>query len=212
MKYAWRMLLLANVVLLVPGLSAQTAQEVLDRVKKKYDAIADAEMKFSQHVKFEVSKVEQRLSGTLAIKKDRKYRIEVDGRTIVTDGVTVWSHSPQTGQVLIDSYKEDDRILSPEKILAAAPRDYFSSLAGKERIGKTDTRVVKLVPKDQESMVQSMKVWVDEATWLIKKAEVVDVNGKQTIYTVNDIKINTGIPDALFTYQIPDGVEAVDLR
>jgi outer membrane lipoprotein-sorting protein len=42
--------------------------------------------------------------------------------------------------------------------------------------------------------------------------ELTDVAGNQTTYTVSDIKVNPGIPDSQFTYQIPDGVEAVDLR
>lgn len=190
----------------------QSAQDVLERVKKKYDAVADAEMKFSQHVKYEVSNVEQSVTGTLVIKKDRKYRIEMEGRTIVTDGTTVWSYSPHTGQVLIDTYKEDERILSPQKVLGAAPKDYYASMVGSEKAGKATVHVLKLVPKDHDSMIRTMNVWVDDSSWLITKVELADVNGKQTTYTVSNVKINSGIPDSRFTYQIPDGAETVDLR
>ena len=57
-----------------------------------------------------------------------------------------------------------------------------------------------------------MKLWVDNSTWLIKKAEILDVNGKQTEYVVTDIKTNVGLEDSRFTFQVPEGVEIVDLR
>jgi chaperone LolA len=192
--------------------TAETAQEVLERVKKRYDAINDAELKFTQHTRYEVSKLEQRSTGTLFMKKKNKYRVEFEDRIVVTDGATVWSYNPVQKQVLIDKFKIDPNVVTPEKLLTAAPQDYYASLAGTEKIGTVQTRVLKLVPKDDNSAVRMMRLWVDEATWLIKKVELVDVGGKQTTYVVNDIKVNTGIPDSRFTYQIPDGVEAVDLR
>jgi chaperone LolA len=191
---------------------AENAQAVLEKVKKKYDSIVDAELKFSQHVKFEMSKTEQNVSGTLFIKKENKYRVELEGATIVTDGKTVWSHTKSSQQVLINNFTMDENAMTPEKILGAAPKDYNASLVGEEKIGKTNTQVLKLAPKDEASMIETMKLWVDEATWLIKKVEILDVGGKQTVYVVNDVKINTGIPDSRFTYQIPNGVETVDLR
>ncbi len=194
------------------GARAESAQEVLERVKKRYDAINDAEVKFTQHTTYEVSKLEQRISGTLFIKKKNKYRVEFPDRIVVTDGATVWSYSPAQKQVLIDNFKIDPNVVTPEKVLAAAPQDYYASLAGTEKVGSVQTRVLKLVPKDDNASIRMMRLWVDEATWLIKKVDLTDIGGNQTIYTVSDIKVNIGIPDSRFTYQIPDGVEAVDLR
>ncbi len=206
---------LLMLVLIIPFSNicvAENAQEMLEKVKKKYDSIKDAELKFSQQVKFELSKREQNVRGTLLIKKQNKYRVETEGHLIVTDGSTVWSYSQQNKQVLIDKFKLDEGALTPEKILSTGPKDYYASVLGTEKVGKTETQMLKLVPKDDDSMVQTMTLWVDESTWLIMKVEIVDVNGKQTVYTVNTIKVNIGIPDSRFTYQIPSGVEAVDLR
>ncbi len=197
---------------LAAGARAESAQEVLEKVKKRYDAINDAELKFTQQTTYEVSKLEQRASGTLFIKKKNKYRVEFEDRIVVTDGATVWSYNPAQKQVVIDNFKLDPHVVTPEKVLAAAPQDYYASVAGTEKVGSVQARVLKLVPKDDNASVRMMKLWVDEATWLIKKVELTDIGGNKTIYTVSDIKVNTGIPDSRFTYQIPDGVEAVDLR
>ncbi len=194
------------------ALYAQDAKEILENVKKKYDSIDDAELKFSQSTKFAMTKKEEAFKGTLFLKKKNKYRIELDKRTIVTDGKTVWSYAASNKQVLIDNFKENERSLTPDKVLSGAPKNYTPSLEGSEKVGKTQTRILKLVPKSDDSMVGTMRLWVDESTSLIKKVEIVDDNGKETVYIVNDARINIGIPDSRFTFQVPSGVETVDLR
>jgi len=192
--------------------SGEDAQDVLEKVKKKYDDILDAELRFSQTVKFEMTNLEQSASGTLFLKKGNRYRLEVDDRTIVTDGATVWSYSPSMNQVIIDQFNSDERMLSPDKILTGAPGDFMASVLGTEKVGPSDLLVLKLVPKNDESFISVLKLWIDGSTWLVKKAEVVDFNGKMTEYEITELKINTGLDDRWFTYEIPRGVEVVDLR
>lgn len=210
-----RLLAIGTVITLLPAtLLSQTgdARQILDKVKRAYDNIKDAELEFSQQTVFEISKTEHQSSGRLFIKKQNKYRVEQQNLLLVTDGVTVWSYNPANKQVLIDKFKIDERSLTPERVLTAAPKDYYSSILGKEKVGKVETILLKLVPKDEDSIVRVMKVWVDESNWLFRKVEIEDVNGRQTTYIVSDIKVNIGIPDSRFTYQVPNGVEAVDLR
>jgi outer membrane lipoprotein carrier protein len=192
--------------------AAEDAQAILERVKKKYDSIHDAQLTFLRRESIALTKTQQSVGGTLFIKKNNKYRVELSDRTIVTDGSTVWSYIPANKQVLVNTFKLDDNALTPDKVLAAAPKDYSASIVGEEKIGKTPTRVLRLVPNDQASLVETMKLWIDSGTWLIKKVEIVDVNGKQTVYQVNEMKTNIGIPDSRFTYEVPKGVETVDLR
>ncbi len=213
-----RLLYAVGVVMLISlGLApefcrAENAQEVLARMKKKYDTVRDAQLTFLRHETFVLAKTDSRVSGTLLIKKHNKYRVELSDRTIVTDGNTVWSYVLSSKQVLVNKYKLDGNALTPERVLAAAPNDYSATIIGDEKIGRTQTRLLKLVPIDEASLVETMKLWVDTATWLIKRVEIVDINGNRTVYLVNDMKINIGIPDSRFTFEIPKGVETVDLR
>jgi len=192
--------------------AGQTAQEILEKVRRKYDSIEDARFDFSQKITFSMTMIEQTMSGTLFLKKTNKYRLELDDQTIVTNGRTVWKYSMPQNQVIIDTFKMNERSLSPERILAGAPEDFFSTLLGKGKIGKSDVVSLKLVPKSDDSLIKSLKLWIDESSWLIRKVELLDVNEKQTVYLVNDVKINVGLQDSYFTYQIPDGSEVVDLR
>ncbi len=192
--------------------AGESSEEILEKVRKRYDSINDAQVKFSQKTMFSISKLEQRTEGTLLVKKQNKYRVEFEDQTIVTNGQTVWSFSASNNQVLIDNFKMDERSFSPEKILTGAPGDFSSTLLGTDKQGKYTLTMLKLVPKGDQSVVAVLKLWVDNADWMIRKVEITDINGKQTVYTVNDIKVNTGLQDSRFIYQIPSGVEVVDLR
>ena len=48
--------------------------------------------------------------------------------------------------------------------------------------------------------------------WMVRQAEIIDANGKQTTYTVQQVKVNIGLPDARFVFQPPGGTDVVDLR
>jgi outer membrane lipoprotein carrier protein len=189
-----------------------SVKEITDRLQKKYDSIQDATARFTQHVRFGFSKIEQDFSGTLKMKKSHKYRVETEYQTLVTDGVTVWSYSPVNKQMLIDKYKETGDSFTPEQFLLNLPANYFSTIVQPEQGAERSLIALKLVPKDDQSFIKSMKVWIDEGSWVVKKVEMLDVNDTEKIYTVQDIKINTGLKETTFTFSPPQGTEVVDLR
>jgi outer membrane lipoprotein carrier protein len=194
------------------AVAGDTAQEILKKVHDRYDSISDAEIKFQQRVKMPIGKLEQTTAGTLFTKKGNKYRVELEQQTIVTDGVTVWSYSAAQRQVLVDRFEQDEHSLSPDRILSGEAADLAPVLIGKEKMGKLETTVLKLTSRDEASLLKWLKLWVSDSDWLVHKAELVDVNGKETVYQVLEIKVNTGISDAHFTFVPPAGVEVVDLR
>ena len=208
----WRAILCAAVLMCTSIGAAQTAEEVLENMREKYESNDDAEIRFTQHVRFSMANIEQEISGVLTMKREDMYRVELDDRTIVTDGTTVWSHSRPNNQVLIDDFAMDERSFSPENILVRAPSEFLPTLLGQERYRDVELTVVKLVPRDEQAFLQTMKVWVDPDTWLMAKVELVDANGKETTYVVEGIRINSGLADEQFRFRIPDGVDVVDLR
>lgn len=190
----------------------ETGEDLLERIREKYQSVNDAEIRFTQKTRFTLSSAEAAAAATLELKKPHKYRLEMGDQTIVTDGTTVWSYTKSLKQVLVDRYKEDERSLTPDRLLLGTSGGYTPLLVGTERLGKTDMKVLKLTPGDEQSMVSSIRLWVDERDWTVRQVEVIDVNGKQTTYTVVQLKLNPGLPDSRFSFQPPEGVEVVDLR
>jgi chaperone LolA len=187
------------------------AREIIENVQERYEDINDAVITFSQSVRFKVSRAEQKVEGTLHFKKPKKYRIETAERTVVTDGKTSWSWNPGNRQLIVDNYKEETHALSPEQLLLTYPKNYYSTLIGEEQLSGISTYVLKLTPKEDNAFATAMKIWVSK-DWLIRKVEITDVNGAITTYTIQKVTLDKDIPDAKFSYQVPENAEVIDLR
>jgi chaperone LolA len=191
---------------------AQSGKEIIESLRKKYASIDDAVVKFEQTVKYGVSKFEQSFSGTFYFKKKNKYRIETDQQIVVTDGVTSWLYSKVNNQVIIDKYREDKDISSPEKFLLSISDEYIPVILRTERNEGKKIYILKLTPRDENSSIESAKIWVVEGDLQITRIEITDISGTVTTYSVKSIKINSGVEDSIFKFSIPSGVKVVDLR
>jgi len=186
-----------------------TAQEVIQNVQNVYKDITDAKASYTQTIKFNKSKA-QTSSGTLYIKKEKKYRIETGSQTIVTDGNTSWSYTPSKKQVVIDNYKETGNSFSPNKYLFQYPENFYSDLTGTEKISGKDVYVLSLKPRES-GYVKSAKLWVGKDDWMIKKI-VITTDESTSTYSVKNIQTNTGVSNSKFSFTPPEGTEVIDMR
>ena len=188
------------------------AERTISKLQHKYDSIRDFSVVFRQDVQFGVTKAEQSFTGKLFMKKGNRYRIEMDQQTIVTDGKSVWSYNKPNNQVLIDKFKEDPNSFSPDKVLVNVPNNYSSMVIGTETIDGQELTVLKLNPKNQKSHVKWMKVWVNPEKLLMKKIQVLETSDNLMTYLISEIKLNPGLADSQFQFELPPDVEVIDLR
>jgi outer membrane lipoprotein carrier protein len=192
-----------------------TPSEVLERVQKKYSSVDDAQAKFTQKVSFKYAKIEQSFSGTVKMKKGNKYRIESQQQTLVTDGKTVWLYTPASKQVLIDSYRSDPRTFSPDRFLLGLPKNFQATLLNENAASVGADYVLKLAPKsntESTKLFKSLKVWVAEKDWSVRKIEYVDMNDTRTVYTLSALQFDDGVPEDAFRFTPPPQTNVVDLR
>lgn len=191
----------------VPGV-----KDLTERMQRRYDMIDDVTALYDQHVKLGYANVDQDFKGRLVFKKPKRYRLESDHQTLVTDGSTVWAYTPANKQVIIDAYKEQRNSVSPEEFLLNLPSTYYSTVIGREVVNELRTVVLKLTPKDDRSFVKSVRLWLVEATAEVKRIQVTDQNETQTTYHMTSIRMNTNVPDTDFQFIPPPGTDVVDLR
>lgn len=189
-----------------------SVREVTEKIQHRYEMIDDAVAIFDQHVKFGFSSIEQSFTGTLSMRKPNKYRIESEHQTIVTDGVTVWAYSPANKQVVVDKYKENTNSLSPEQFVLNLPAAYYVVLIGKDQQKEKKLLQLKLTPKDDRSFVKTVRLWVEQETWMVRKVTILDVNETETTYLVSDLRLNVGVKEQTFKFEPPAGTDVVDLR
>lgn len=207
-----RALLAAWMLLAGAGFRGDSASDIVERLQHKYDSLRDVSVTFTQHVVFGVTKAEQTFSGTFAMKKGNKYRIDMDQQTIVSDGRTLWSYVKANRQVVIDCYTDDPKSFSPDRLFVNIPKNYSATVLGQEEIDRRPATMVKLIPNDKQSNLLWLKIWVDTGEWLMRKIQLLDSGENLTTYSISAIRWNAGVPDSLFRFTAPDSVDVVDLR
>ena len=60
--------------------------------------------------------------------------------------------------------------------------------------------------------MKSLKVWIDDENWSVRKVEYVDMNETRTVYVLKSVTFNSGILDERFSFVVPEKAEVVDLR
>ncbi|WP_341537194.1 outer membrane lipoprotein-sorting protein [Methanosarcina barkeri] len=84
------------------------------------------------------------------------------------------------------------------------------SLLGVEKLDNRETYLLNTNPKEtgKSAAQYYTKVWVDKETWMPLKYEMYDSSGNLTAKVeIWDLKVNSGIPDSEFVFNIPDGAE-----
>ena len=203
-----------SLLLLFSGiLAAQDVKDIVKEIQDKYEDIEYLSADFVQTEQFKLTGSRSETKGKIFIKDGIQYRLETEDQSIATDGKSVWTYNKFTNQVLIDRVKPGDGSLLPRDLLFKYPKDYMASLFNKEKIDGRLFYILKLDPKDGVyGYVKSMKIWVDSKSYIITKIEYLDFNENTSIFEVRQIDTEKKLPDGLFTFQIKEGMDVVDLR
>ena len=131
----------------------------------------------------------------------------------VSDGEFVWSYDAGTNTVT--KIKLPDEPLLTEKdfvsIIGNLLNESEVSMLGVEEVDGRSAYVLEARPKAEENeseLTSRTKVWIDKETWMVLKSSMYDNKGNLiTDVEIRDLKINTGIPDSEFKFEIPEGAE-----
>lgn len=192
--------------------AAENVKDIVKKLRDKYEKIQTLEADFVQTSIWSLAGETHRSNGKIYIAGGNRYRVETDLQTIVTDGKTVWTYSRDSRQVLIDNLSHSRENPLPRDVLLKYTKDADAELLGETKIAGVTCYKLKFVPKDQESYIVATTVWVDKKSWLAVQIEQEDFNENVTRYELSDIHLNETLPDTLFTFSVPEGVEVVDLR
>ncbi len=195
-------------------LSAANVKKIVDKIQKKYQQVKTLKLEFKQKSIYSLTNMQSEVFGTLLLDREHdRYRLETEDQVIVDDGQTFWRYNKLENQVLIDYAKKSEEDVLLSDFLFNLNKKYFAELVSEEKTGKQKQFVIKLTPKNsEESYFKAIKVWVVNKTWEIKKVVYFDINDNQTEFDITSLKINLKIPDSVFKFNPPQGVDVVDLR
>lgn len=187
------------------------ATALTNQLSQRYEAIDSMRLRFVQTASSAFMDTDERYSGLL-IFTDSEYRIETSNQTIVTDGTTTWIHNKGERQVLINDFVEDETAFSLTRFLRSVDDEYRSSWEGTEALDGVPHTRLRLTPTDDFAAFRQVDLWIRDSDTLVTRLIAVDLNDVRMVFELSAIEINPTLATDLFTFEIPENVDVVDLR
>lgn len=192
--------------------AAMTGPQVLQRIRAAYERVNTFQASFDQTFVWKLAGTRQQMRGQFLMKKPNRFRLQSEAQTVVTDGRTVWSYSPATKQVIINDYDPATMPLRPDNFLFQFPDERRARYVGASLLDGARVHVVDIAPQDSSYGIRTMRVWVDDQTWVAKKVQYLSVSLDTTTYVLQQVQLNPALPDSVFKFTVPRGTEVVDFR
>ncbi|CCQ92065.1 putative Outer-membrane lipoprotein carrier protein [Nitrospina gracilis 3/211] len=192
---------------------AESKQDIIAAIQKKYDATQSFKARFVQKSYLKVMDQTQEAKGEVFIKKPGRMKWTYnapDPQVLISNNKLLWLYLPEESQVTrmkVDSIYSSN---TPALFLSGEGKLTESFNVGK--IQREDGNlVVELIPKTEEQGLDRLVLLADRNNFQIIGSSVYDKLGNRTQMMFEDIENNPGISDSQFQFQVPPGVELIDL-
>jgi outer membrane lipoprotein carrier protein len=210
-------LLLAVLALLAParpatpaaGPDTDLARSLVRRVEERHGRTADLVARFTQSYRSGLLGREIVERGVVSIKRPGRMRWEYkdpEAKLFVSDGRTFYFYVPADRQVVV-SEQDAERSLAGRLLSGRGGllEEFDASL---EEPLEEGVMRIKLVPRREQPEVE--RAFLDvEPSGRIRSILLEDVQGNRTRFRFEGVRENTGVPDKLFRFEIPAGVEVI---
>ncbi|HXK12368.1 MAG TPA: outer membrane lipoprotein chaperone LolA [Vicinamibacteria bacterium] len=188
---------------------AELARRLVRSVEERYARTADLVGRFVQSYRSGMLGREVTERGVVWIKRPGRMRWEYkdpEAKLFVSDGRTFYFYVPADRQVTV-SEQDGGRSLAARLLSGKGGLldDFSASLD--EPLEEGALRV-KLVPRREDADVD--RAFLDvEPSGRIRAILLEDAQGNRTRFRFEGLRENTGVPDRLFRFEVPAGVEVV---
>jgi outer membrane lipoprotein carrier protein len=208
------MMALSGLVIAQDKQADKKAQQILKKISNKYKAYKSVKATFVVTIEKPQEKNSQVQQGTIYL-KGKKYKLQIAGQEVISDGVTRWTYVKDANEIQIDHQKTDENAITPTNIFTMYEKGFLSKYTGEEKESNIVYQLVELVPADpKKKNITKVKLKINKKDDFISNAKIYDRNG--TVQTINVEKFspNAVKNDSLFVFNPKDypGAEIVDLR
>ena len=192
---------------------SRSADQIVDSLQKNYDATADFIADFRQETEVKTLNRKLKTSGKLYFKRPGKmlWRYEEPkGQFVLADGKNLYFYQPEQNQVIKSPLKNAFRSDIPLSFLLGLgnlKKDFNATLKGIEE----SQYVLLLEPKGELGGFSEVLVGVGRKTSDIDWVSVRDAAANVTTIRFSGMRKGVGVEESLFRFQVPDGVDVVEL-
>ncbi|MBN1976107.1 MAG: DUF4367 domain-containing protein [Anaerolineae bacterium] len=231
--------LLVTLSLLLSGCQpGPTAEEIVAKMQEVEASTEDAHAVVEFDVQFEdqdlavVVELWEKRPAKLRAEVIEAGEAEVDGIDIagvvsVTDGEQAWLYHPGENVVVtgaLGDLESDEIPVDPQQVIQFmeegiqwAMDNFDVKLAGEEELNGVATYKLEFTPKEDGGYSLPIPadakatLWVEKDRWIALQAHVDGSSFGEGWVRVRSFEFNTGLDDALFQFEIPEGAEVIDI-
>ncbi len=209
----------ALAVLVLAGATSAAALDlegVIDRVQNRYEETEFLQARFRQVSTLKSIGESQSSEGRVFIRKPGRMRWEYEKpepQVLISDGENFWVYTPSRNQVIVSRAGEGIPVSAPTAFLAGKGRlrsefkITWSRESGPPEDPSAETYRLDLSPRNPHPSLEQFVIEVRADDFNIVRSSIVDVFGNVTDVEFNEIVTDRPLPDDLFTFEIPRGVE-----
>lgn len=204
-------ILLAGLGLSV-GQEQDSAEAILGRAAEAYHATTTMQSSFEQRIEIPALERVKEGRGVVYQKKPNYFLMkfaEPSGDILVADGEWFWMYYPsaQPDQVVRTAIKDSaEGATLGGQFLNNPTKRYVPTYVERTSVDGRPAHLISLVPKF-DAPYTLVRVWIDASDYLVRKFEVHEENDTVRTVTLTDVKKDIDLPDDLFRFAPPPGVE-----
>jgi outer membrane lipoprotein carrier protein len=194
-----------------------TVSFVLSRMSQAEKKLASFAATFEEERSYAYDPLREHLSGKIYYMKPAKIRWEYLApakKEIVITPKKAWIYLPAAKQVQVIKFSGKAKFSSlPIGFGGPSPtvsQDYELKLLPE----KNGLIPLELIPKPETeaaSYYRKIVIYLNRQRWLpASRIEFFELNGDATSFTLSDISLNPKIPEKIFSFSFPEGVEIID--
>ncbi len=190
------------------------ADDILHGVSSKYKSYKSVKATFVITVENTKDKINDVQKGTIFL-KGNKYKLEVAGQDIISDGKTRWTYVKDANEVQIDNIKTDENSITPSNIFTMYEKGWLFKFTGEQTEKGMVYQLVELVPIDpKKKNIFKVKLTINKNDKFISTAKVFNKNGSIQTISVDKLTPDAATSDSLFSFSVVKypGAEVIDLR
>lgn len=193
----------------LPAVAADTPARQLNTLLGK---VSSMEAAFTQNTLDPQGKPLQTLSGHMKVRRPGNFRWDTEkpfSQQIIANGEVVWVYDPELQQAtrqLLDRQVGN----TPALLLSGNAERMSSSFVISEDKEKTvrNRRTFILKPRDKDALFETLQVTFSGSQ--LTGMQMRDSLGQKTDITFGGIKLNGKIPDSVFQFTPPKGVDVIN--
>jgi outer membrane lipoprotein carrier protein len=189
--------------------------DLLRRAEAAATAVTSLEARFRQRLVVPALERQQEGRGVIYQKKPDLFLMKFEepaGDLVLADGTYFWMYTPSAHErqaLRTPMERSADGPSLDRQFVIGASRRYVPTYVGADTLSGRPAHVLALVPKF-DTPVTLVRVWIDEADFLVRRFEIAEANGTRRTVELTDLRVNVPIPDSVFRWTPPPGVRVVD--